>query len=291
MKKIVSFLTALSICAATFTSCSDNDKNEQTPEISTKEGTIIGWSDFVFAYGSMVNNGDTVTYKKNSDDTYTLTFKSSSLGTAVFSSVSYNVSGNTITFNSQVDGVVTMSMHGKPGKDYACLLTSASVDASQKTGSFVISIPSVMNGSTITFTNGLAPVNKVFKDSTRFGGYSTVNCNYFKNKTNDKDSLIVIATNENTATVVYRSATWGSAKFENASISIDGNNYVLDSTNGVNGTITMASHGSVKDYDAILKSVSVNELLNDFSANVSVPGVMGGTDIVLQDGTAPASAE
>ena len=192
------------------------------------------------------------------------------------------VTGETIKFHSNTwgdgvfaaatgEGTLTMAGHGGT-KDYAADITG-SVESKQ----FVISVPSVMGGTTITVTLGDMPAAAAVDGSYKGGTYA--NAAYFKKYSPAADQTVTIKANEGleSVSVSHVSETWGTFTYpavtvtagEDGSFSLEGE-----------GTCAMPSMqgGGVNDYASDFKGTVKDGVL---VAEFIVPSVMGGTTVLF----------
>lgn len=117
-------------------------------------GSYDGWTNAKCAYfDGMQADNQSLTLTANSDDTFTLTYTSDDWGEFSFSSVSATVSNGVYTLSGE--GTTMMGMGGNVS-EYPCTL-SGSIDESKENVTFEFTVPGVMGGLTITFTQGEAP--------------------------------------------------------------------------------------------------------------------------------------
>ena len=127
-------LLAMTAIALLTASCSDDDNNENesiNPAVNIA-GTYAGYSEAAFQYTDtpLVSADESLTIQTDADNTTaTITYTSSSFG-------EFTISG-------------TVS-------EYPCTVTG-SIDANKENVSFTFTVPGVMGGLTITFTQGEAP--------------------------------------------------------------------------------------------------------------------------------------
>ena len=194
---------------------------------------------------------------------------------------SIEVTSETIKFHSDTwgdgsfaaangEGTLTMAGHGG-AKDYAANITG-SVESSQ----FVISVPSVMGGTTITVTLGDMPAAVAVDGSYKAGTYA--NASYFQKYSPLADQTVTIKVNEGlqTVSVSHTSETWGT--FTYATVTVTANedgSYTLAGE----GTCAMPSmQGGVKNYASDFKGTVKDGVL---TAELAVPAVMGGVTVMF----------
>ena len=163
-----------------------------------------------------------------------------------------------------------MAGHGGT-KDYAADITG-SVESKQ----FVINVPAVMGGTTITVTLGDMPAAAAVDGSYKGGTYA--NAAYFKKYSPAADQTVTIKANEGleSVSVSHVSDTWGTFTYpavtvtagEDGSFSLEGE-----------GTCAMPSmQGGINDYAADFKGTVKDGVL---VAEFIVPSVMGGTTVLF----------
>lgn len=287
MKKISILLAVLTMLttSVTFTSCSDDDKVSTT--ISDKElsVSVAGWTNMVFVYKpeGMLSSNDTLIYTKT-ENTMSIKLISDQFGVAQIDNVSFTEADGVITF-ATAEGTMNMGMPGSAKKDYLCQLTSGSVNTNTKEMTFVFTLPSVMQGTVITFKNGTAPVAKAFASATKLGGHTSAKFQYIPNPmVNGYDTVTVTPISDNTVSVNYKSNTWGEVTFDNVPLTIDNDNYLYTSTDGIASTISLTYHGNPGTYDATLKSVSISKDLKTYTFLINADIMSGGTTITFEEG-------
>jgi len=271
----------------------DDVKDVEFVEGSAAATAVGGWTEANAAYFSgMVNLGDTVEVYNLSDEAVKIVYRSSVWGTAVFETVPATIADGATTF-STAEGIITIAGKGGP-KDYACLVNSGSmaITAGDLAMDLSLQVPAVMGGTTLMFNSyskAVAPAEKLFSEEKELGGWTNANCAYFSDNANDNDSLSIALNADKTAfTVKYASDTWGTVTFENVSITTTAEGYTFGTAEGIESTISMPSMGGgMKEYAVLLKESKVSADLEDFEIVMSVPAVMGGTTLTLQDGKAP----
>ena len=253
----------------------------------TVVGTYNGWTEAGSQYFSgMVNNGDKVDVTANEGGTVKVVYTSTTWGTATFDTVSVSADENGFSF-AEAEGTSLMAGMGGQAREYAAILTGATMSNNKQSYTFTISIPAVMGGTTVVFKEGSAPINKLIAGT--YNGWTNASSTYFSDRTNDGDKVEITATENGTIKVVYTSTEWGTATFEGVTIVENDEDYELEEANG---TIEMQSMGGgMNEYDAVLSTASINKEGETFNFTFSVPAVMGGVSLVFQDGTAPEEPE
>ena len=117
-------------------------------------GSYEGWTEASCAYfEGMQATDQTLSLTANADDTFTLAYTSDSWGEFSFESLSVTSANGIYTLSGK--GVTMMGMDGNVS-EYPCTVTG-SIDANKENVSFTFTVPGVMGGLTITFTQGEAP--------------------------------------------------------------------------------------------------------------------------------------
>ena len=116
-------------------------------------GSYKGWTDATCAYfQDMTAENQTVTISVK-DDKYSLAYTSDTWGE--FSAEDLKVTYSDGVFSLSGDGICKMGMNGNVS-EYPCSV-SGSVDVEKSAPTFVLTVPGVMGGLKITFTNGDKP--------------------------------------------------------------------------------------------------------------------------------------
>ena len=286
MKKCSILLAVLTMLttSVTFTSCSDDDKVSTT--ISDKEisVSVAGWTEMVFGYvpEGMLSLNDTLIYTKT-ENTMSIKLISDQFGVARFDNVSFTEADGVITF-ATTEGTMNMGMPGSAKKDYDCQLTSGSVNTNTNEIKFVFTTP-VMEGTVLTFSNGTALVAQTFASATKLGGHTSAKFQYIPNPmVNGYDTVTVTQISANEVSVNYKSNTWGEVTFDNVPLTIDNDNYLYTSTDGIASTISLTYHGNPGTHDATLKSVSISKDLKTYTFLINADIMSGGTTITFEEG-------
>ena len=115
---------------------------------------ILGEVEASCAYfEGMQATDQTLSLTANADDTFTLAYTSDSWGEFSFESLSVTSANGIYTLSGE--GVTMMGMNGNI-REYPCTVTGR-IDANKENVSFTFTVPGVMGGLTITFTQGEAP--------------------------------------------------------------------------------------------------------------------------------------
>ena len=126
----------------------------EVPVSKLLAGSYEGWTEASCAYfEGMQATDQTLSLTANADDTFTLAYTSDSWGEFSFESLSVTSANGIYTLSGK--GVTMMGMDGNVS-EYPCTVTG-SIDANKENVSFTFTVPGVMGGLTITFTQGEAP--------------------------------------------------------------------------------------------------------------------------------------
>lgn len=126
----------------------------EVPVSKLLAGSYKGWTEASCAYfEGMQATDQTLSLTANADDTFTLAYTSDSWGEFSFESLSVTSANGIYTLSGK--GVTMMGMDGNVS-EYPCTVTG-SIDANKENVSFTFTVPGVMGGLTITFTQGEAP--------------------------------------------------------------------------------------------------------------------------------------
>ncbi len=114
-------------------------------------GSYEGWTEASCAYfEGMQATDQTLSLTANADDTFTLSYTSDSWGKFLFENLNVTSSNDIYTLSGE--GVTIMGMNGNES-EYSCT-ASGSIDTNKENVTFTFTIPGVMGGLTITFTQG-----------------------------------------------------------------------------------------------------------------------------------------
>lgn len=265
MKKNLLYLMAAVLTLPLFTSCSNDDDNNGGVEFN--EQTYNAWSKVVFDYGNMFDANETLTVSKTA-----VVFHSNTWGDGTFTVDEFkqNQDGS---YSVEATGTIAIAGHGASAeaKSYDATV-SGTITANAQT--FIISLPSVMGGTTLFLTVGDIP-EAAAVDGTYTGG-TYADAKYFQKYQPTKGEKAVIKASDelDSATLTYTSETWGEFTFEAISITknADGS-YTLS---GEGKTLMPSMKGGSTEYAATLNGTISNKTL---VATFAVPGVMGGTTI------------
>lgn len=126
----------------------------EVPVSKLLAGSYEGWTEASCAYfEGMQATDQTLSLTANADDTFTLAYTSDSWGEFSFESLSVTSANGIYTLSGE--GVTMMGMDGNIS-EYPCTVTGR-IDANKENVSFTFTVPGVMGGLTITFTQGEAP--------------------------------------------------------------------------------------------------------------------------------------
>jgi len=133
--------------------------------------------------------------------------------------------------------------------------------------------------------NGTASASvDVTKIAGTYEGYSLASSAYFQNNFTADESVTVAvseAKSGNTVDITFASATWGTTSVAGATVAANGSRYTVSGT----GTCLMAGMGGQeRSYDCSLTADIAST--TDATVTVSLPAVMGGTNVVFKTGKA-----
>lgn len=263
MKKILFSAIAAVVLMSTFTSCSNDDDNDNTAKF--EEQSFSTWSKAVFAYGTMFDDGETLTVNENS-----VTFHSDTWGDGTFNvnALTPNADG---TYKVTATGTITMAGHGEP-KAYDATLSG---DITKSAQTFTITIPAVMGGTTLNVTAGEIPLAAAIDGTYKGGTYA--NSKYFQHYQPIEGEKASIKANDDltSSSLSYTSATWGTFTFDNVNVTKNEDGSYLLTAEG-NTLMPGMGGGDPKEYAATLESTLSNGTL---VATFAVPSVMGGTTV------------
>lgn len=256
-------------------------QNGEAPASKIVAGTYSGWAQFAFKYVStaLVYTSEKVAVTANEDGTVNVTYTSSDLGTGTFNNVTVEKDGTNYKLTGS--GSFSMGMSGSEAKSYDCNLTGT-ISADKETVSIVCTLPSVMGGSTITFTNGEAPAAQALVGS--YSGWSEGKSNYFSGYIGTDESVKITANEDGTVNVAYTSSTWGSTTISNLTAEKDGDNYKVSGS----GKYSMGMGSTTTEYDCNV-SGTISSDKSTYSIAFTLPSVMGGLTITFQNGEAPVA--
>lgn len=273
------FKTILTMAVVVLCSAACSDEKE-LPAVADIAGSYEGYTLAGCAYfQNTCVTDETVTVTGNADGTANVTFTSGSWGEFSIPNAQMSESGGTYTLMGS--GQTKMGMGGNVSS-YDCTYTA--VIESREKAQMQFKVSGVMGGLTIDFTTGEVPADLLLAGT--WEGYTNVGCTYFQNRYTDDESLKMTANSDETLSVVFESATWGTFKVDKATIKKNGDNYTFTGE----GTVSMGMGDNVKDYAFTMTGES-NAAKDDYSIAFNVPAVMGGLTITLLPGKAPAASE
>ena len=273
------FKTILTMAVVVLCSAACSDEKE-LPAVADIAGSYEGYTLAGCAYfQNTCVTDETVTVTGNADGTANVTFTSGSWGEFSIPNAQMSESGGTYTLMGS--GQTKMGMGGNVSS-YDCTYTA--VIESREKAQMRFKVSGVMGGLTIDFTTGEVPADLLLAGT--WEGYTNVGCTYFQNRYTDDESLKMTANSDETLSVVFESATWGTFKVDKATIKKNGDNYTFT----CEGTVSMGMGDNVKDYAFTMTGES-NAAKDDYSIAFNVPAVMGGLTITLLPGKAPAASE
>lgn len=271
---------------AGFASCSDDDDDE-VPAAQTVAGTYSAYSSASFKYSAtpIVTNGESVTIAANSDGTVKVTLTSGTWGTATVSNATVAKSGS--DYSIAGSGSVAMGMHSGSTSDYDCTL-AGTISGDKSTYSFVVTVPSVMGGTTITFINGDASAAQLLQGS--YSGTSTMVMKYMPDGVDYTGQTTTITANEDgTVNIAYSFTTtdeesgttseMGSITLSNVTLTESGENYTFSVENA---TFNMGMSGTLSEYTCNVEG-TISKDKETFSIVYTIPAVMGGTTVTFHN--------
>ena len=114
-----------------------------------------------------------------------------------------------------------------------------------------------------------------------YEGYSLASSAYFQNNFTADESVTIAKSGDKTVDITFASGTWGTTTVTNATVSASGSRYSVSGT----GTCLMAGMGGQeRSYDCTLTADIASTA--DATVTVSLPAVMGGTNVVFKTGKA-----
>lgn len=273
------FKTILTMAVVVLCSAACSDEKE-LPAVADIAGSYEGYTLAGCAYfQNTCVTDETVTVTGNADGTANVTFTSGSWGEFSIPNAQMSESGGTYTLTGS--GQTKMGMGGNVSS-YDCTYTA--VIESREKAQMQFKVSGVMGGLTIDFITGEVPADLLLAGT--WEGYTNAGCTYFQNRYTDDESLKMTANSDETLSVVFESATWGTFKVDKATIKKNGDNYTFTGE----GTVSMGMEDNVKDYAFTMTGKS-NAAKDDYSIAFNVPAVMGGLTITLLPGKAPAASE
>lgn len=114
-----------------------------------------------------------------------------------------------------------------------------------------------------------------------YEGYTLASSAYFQNNFTADESVTIAKSGDKTVDITFASGTWGTTTVTNATVSASGSRYSVSGT----GTCLMAGMGGQeRSYDCTLTADIASTA--DATVTVSLPAVMGGTNVVFETGKA-----
>lgn len=268
-KKLLFALPLLAIAAV---SCSD-DKDEPAGAAAQAAGTYEGYTEAGSTYFSgMLATNQKVVITETASDKVAVKYVSDSWGTFNIADVAVSQSGNTCTLSGT--GTAEMGMGGNINS-YDCTFSGKVAGG---TGEFTFTLPAVMGGLTINFTQGEIPAAKVVPYT--YEGYSKGDCAFFQDMYEDDQTLTVTAEAGDTYKVSYTSGTFGEFTVAGLKAVREGSEFKLSGA----GTCLMGMNGNVSEYACTLEA-EIDDDREDAEFKFSVPAVMGGLTLEFKTGT------
>ncbi len=147
MKNLLRYWFVLVLCAS-FAACSSDD-DEQPVTWSSIAGSYTGTLTMRMQYAELAYDNQTIVLSVASDNTANLTY-SGSFGSMNLNSIVVTKNSNG-SFSINGSGIFSMGMTAESVADYACTV-SGTISSDKSDYSIVFSLPSVMGGTTVTFT-------------------------------------------------------------------------------------------------------------------------------------------
>lgn len=114
-----------------------------------------------------------------------------------------------------------------------------------------------------------------------YEGYSLASSAYFQNNFTADESVTIAKSGDKTVDITFASATWGTTTISGATVSANGSRYTVSGS----GSCLMAGMGGQeRSYDCTLTADIASTA--DATVTVSLPAVMGGTNVVFKTGKA-----
>lgn len=113
-----------------------------------------------------------------------------------------------------------------------------------------------------------------------YEGYTLASSAYFQNNFTADESVTIAKSGDKTVDITFASGTWGTTTVTNATVSASGSRYTVTG----NGTCVMQGMGGERSYDCTLTADIASTA--DATVTVSLPAVMGGTNVVFKTGKA-----
>ncbi|MDE6355269.1 MAG: calycin-like domain-containing protein [Prevotella sp.] len=166
LKNKIQYLFLIMAAVTLFSCSSDDDENETNVDNiqitptgyawAGMEGSYAGWTSASFAYSPdpMVADGEKIDITVNEDGTADITLTSSQWGTMTIPSAAVKEENGAFALSGE--GTAVLGMAGKEPKEYACIM-AGTFAGDFKSCTVVFTLPAVMGGLNITFSNGNAP--------------------------------------------------------------------------------------------------------------------------------------
>ena len=114
-----------------------------------------------------------------------------------------------------------------------------------------------------------------------YEGYTLASSAYFQNNFTADESVTIAKSGDKTVDITFASGTWGTITVTGATVAANGSRYSVSGT----GTCLMAGMGGQeRSYDCTLTADIAST--TDATVTVSLPAVMGGTNVVFKTGKA-----
>src|SRR5574344_106753 len=147
--KLILVMMLAAIC---FASCSNDDDVSNAKQV---EATYKGYTSAVFKYSStpIVTDSEAIVVKASSNNIVNVTLISKTWGTALINNAAVVKSDRVYTVSGS--GTITMTGHTGGTSSYDCTLVATIKTKTSAT--YVITIPSLMGGTVVTFSTGSLP--------------------------------------------------------------------------------------------------------------------------------------
>lgn len=281
--KLLSLLFAAFTMSTVMVSCGSDD-TKPNPETnngvsnfyaSLAESEISAWGLVKFTYSPqpMYDANETfktvkgsITINGNTTKVDSLYFSSPMWGKGKF-----DLTTKTGTMEVARRNPQTMEITGDP------ITYDATISGSEEERVFIISIPTLMGGTTITSNIGSKESYAyIISDTYSINSYVDNANNYFpaKSYATADETMVIVASNDfkgvNIQYTSQSTPSWGTFAFENAAVTKESGVYKIEGE----GTATIANHqGNAKEYVA---NISAKVKDGEITGEISIPGVMGG---------------
>lgn len=278
--KIYLCMLAVALCAV---ACSDDD--DETPVYDLISGTYSGYTSAAFVYSStpIITEDETVTISGDASSV-TLTYTSDTWGTATFTDVTVTTTTSGYTLSGS--GTAAMASHSGGTSTYDCTV-SGTISSDKSAVDLVVTYPSVMGGTTITFALGDAPA--YLKLAGSYDSYSVATFMGGMSKTSDGESITLTANTDSQTLDLSYDGTWGTGSAEGLTITEESDgSYTLSGAGQVQASMSGSSVGT---YDfTVTGSISSDKSTVTFTFTIAM-GAMGTVTVVTNLGTAPTTEE